>query len=150
LAVKLGPDSSKAYPEPLGWPRDQQRRYVRGLADGESGPRFYMHKGKTGKLYPNNRHVVISNTDLGLLRTASEILVRVGILSTIYLERKAGMGKSKKDAYALVITSGESLKRFSELVGFTNPDKAEKLRRVVASYKRFIKTVKSPLDERDS
>jgi len=60
------------------------------------------------------------------------------------------MGRSKKDAFVLAITSGESLKRFSELVGFTNPDKAEKLRRIVASYKRFIKTVKSPLDESES
>ena len=137
--------TEEAYDEILSWPRIQQLRYVRGFADGEAGPRFYFHKAiNSRRKYPNNRMVVFSNTDLRMLNTVRMVLLQSGIMSTIYLDQKAGQKKAKKDSYVLVITMGESLMRFERLVGFTAYSKSETLKRIVRSYKRFTKTVKSP------
>ncbi len=89
--------------------------------------------------------VVFSNTDLRMLNTVRRILLSVGIQSTIYLDQKAGQKKATKDSFVLSIMRGESLTRFQELVGFTAPSKSKTLKRIVQSYKRFTKTVKSPL-----
>ena len=89
--------------------------------------------------YANTRHVKISNTDLPLLVCVQTILSRVSIDSTIYLDHPAGTRNSKKDAYILVISDGRSLLNYLKLVGFTNPVKAAKLAKIVASYKRFQK-----------
>lgn len=133
------------YPEPVSWPIKEQLRYVRGFADGEGGPGFYFHKSPvTGKKYPNIRAVVISNTDLKLLRTAERILWSVGIYSKVYLDQKAGEKKAKKDSFILAITRGESLNRYADFIGFTNAEKSLTLDRIVRSYKRFIKRVKFP------
>lgn len=134
---------AEVYSELMAWPQNQQLRYVRGFADGEAGPRFYFHKAsKSNRVYPNNRMVSFSNTDLRLLSTVKAILLQAGIESVIYLDLKAGEKKSKKDSYLLDIIRGESLTRFEKLVGFTNPSKSAKLRSIVQSYRRFTKTVK--------
>lgn len=133
------------YAEPLSWPLRQQLRFVRGIADGEGGPKLYYHKARDSSVrYANNRHVAISNTDLPLLATVKVIISKVLIKSAIYLDRHAGQRRARKDAYVLVISLGESLERFQKYVGFTNPRKAAILARIVASYNRYLKTVKSP------
>ena len=66
-----------------------------------------------------------------------------GIESRIHVDQCAGQGKAKRDSYVLVIMRGQSLLRFSQKIGFTNPRKAGTLNRIAKSYKRFIKTVKS-------
>ncbi len=142
----MGVTSASVYEEILSWPTIQQLRYVRGFADGEAGPRFYFHKAvNSTRMYPNIRMVVFSNTDLRMLNTVRRILLSVGIQSTIYLDQKAGQKKATKDSFVLSIMRGESLTRFQELVGFTAPSKSKTLKRIVQSYKRFTKTVKSPL-----
>lgn len=134
---------SETYPELLSWPLEQQLRFVRCIADGEGGPKLYFHQAKNSEIrYANNRHVAISNTDLPLLATVKTILSRV-LKSAIYLDGRAGQRRARKDAYVLVISLGESLERFQRLVGSTNPGKAAILTRIVASYKRYLKTVKS-------
>jgi intein/homing endonuclease len=136
---------AETYSEPLTWSLPEQLKFVRGFSDGEGGPRLYYHKAPhSSKRFANNRHVVLSNTDLSLLATVRTILSKVSIESTIYLERHAGEGRSKKDSYVLVITRGESIENFQRFIGFTNPGKAAILAKIVASYTRYLKTVKSP------
>jgi intein-encoded DNA endonuclease-like protein len=133
------------YPEPLSWPLREQLRFVRGFADGEGGPKLYYHRAMNSTVrYANNRHVALSNTDLPLLATVKEILSKVLIKSAIYLDRHEGKKRARKDAYVLVISSGESLERFQKHVGITNPGKAAILVKIVGSYKWYLKTVKSP------
>ena len=135
---------SATHPEPLSWPLHEQLRFVRGIADGEGGPKLYYHKGKDGSpKYANSRLVAISNTDLPLLATVKEVLSNVLIKSAIYLDGRAGQRRARKDAYVLVISLGESLERFQNQIGFTNPRKAAILSQIVRSYKRYLKTVKS-------
>ena len=67
----------------------------------------------------------------------------VEIESRIYVDQYAGERRAKKDSYVLVVMRGQSLMRFSKLIGFTNPKKAEKLNLIIKSYKPFIKTVKT-------
>jgi len=132
------------YSEPLAWPLKEQLRFVRGLADGEDGPKPYYHKAlQSSARYANNRNVTISNTDLSLLATAKAILSKVLIKSAIYLDQREGQNPKWKAAYVLVISLGESLERFQRYVGFTNPRKAAILAKIVRSYKRYLKTVKS-------
>jgi len=134
---------AEVYSELLSWPQEQQLRYVRGFADGEAGPRFYSHKGANSKTYPNTRLVVFSNTDLRLLSSVQAMMLQAGIESRIYLDQKAGEKKAKKDSFVLDILRGQSIIRFEKLVGFSNPSKAAKLRKIVLSYKRLTTTVKS-------
>ena len=137
---------AETYPEPLSWKLGEQLRFARGFADGEGGPRLYYHKAAHSSVrYANNRHVVLSNTDLPLLATIRAILSKAAIESTIYLDHRAGEKRATRDSYVLVITRGESLENFQKYVGFTNPKKAAILAKIVGSYKRYLKTVKSPL-----
>ena len=132
------------YPEPLSWPLLEQCRFARGFADGEGGPRLYYHKARhSSARYANIRMVVLSNTDLPLLATIRAILLKVEVRSHIYLDHRPSENGNRKDAYVLVVSDGRSLKNYQKYIGFTNPRKAEILARIVASYKRFLKTVKS-------
>jgi LAGLIDADG DNA endonuclease family protein len=138
-------ESRVTYPEPLTWPVAEQLRYVRGFADGEGGPRLYYHKARHSTTkYPNIRMVVISNTDLPLLNTVRVILHKANIESTIYLDHRERKGEVRRDSCVLVILRGQSLEEYQRLVDFTNPAKADTMRKIVSSYKRYAKTVKSP------
>ena len=136
--------TAETYTEPLSWALGEQLKFVRGFADGEGGPRLYYHKAANSSVrYANNRHVVISNKDLPLLATVRVILSKVSVESTIYLDHREGEQKATKDSYVLFITRGESIENFQRNVGFTNPGKAAILAKIVGSYKRYLKTVKS-------
>jgi intein/homing endonuclease len=142
--------TAKTYSEPLTWPPNEQLRFVRGFADGEGGPRLYYRSTLSGKMYASNRMVVISNTDLPLLNTVKVILGSAGIESTIYRDHRDVAGTTRRDSYVLVVLRGQSLERYEKLVSFTNPAKAQRMRRIVQSYKRYAKTVKSPSESRPS
>ena len=87
--------------------------------------------------------VVFSNTDLRLLSSVQAMMLQAGIESKIYLDQKASEKKAKKDSFVLDILRGQSIIRFEKLVGFSNPSKAAKLRKIVLSYMRLTTTVKS-------
>ena len=74
-----------------------------------------------------------------MLATVKAILSKVSAESAIYLDYFAGEKRATKDSYVLVITSGQSIENFQKFIGFTNPKKAETLRKIVASYKRYLK-----------
>lgn len=129
------------YTEMLTWPLEEQAKYVRGLADGEGGPRFYRFSGERRGHHhdgdPHIRAVVISNTDKALLLTVQKMLENLGIRSRMYLDAQKGHGKSTKDAWILKVLDGKSISKYAVLVGFSIPHKMELLRQIVASYKRI-------------
>ncbi len=127
-----------AYEELLNYTKEQKISYLRGLADGEGWPAFYRDKTTRGhhkQGYANNRSICISNTDLQLLEKAQQLLESLGIISKIYKDSVAGTRKATKDSWKLTILGKENMQIFADLVGFTNPEKEDKLRNMMASYR---------------
>lgn len=101
--------------------------------------------------------VRLSSIDYEMLQSVQRMLLRLGILSRIYLQRESGKselpdgkGGSKlfetKDCYRLVV-SAESVSKFAEKIGFLHKEKSRKLNDSVAKrsfYKKpFTATVSS-------
>lgn len=128
----------KFYNEMLYWKKTEQAKYIRGFADGEGGPRFYVWKGKkVGNRYVgemNVRAIAITNSDKRLLNTVQIMLHKLDIKSHIYIDVKKGERKATKDAWSLKILDKNSLTNFSKSIGFSETRKAKILKRIVNSY----------------
>lgn len=91
--------------------------------------------------------VRLAQSDLPRLDAVQRMLLRLGIVSRIYVNRRPkgtvvlpdGKGGQKeyptKSQHELVI-SGDNLTRFETIIGFTDSDKARKLNRFLAAYRR--------------
>ena len=124
---------------------------LRGLFDTDGSVQGSTDKGISVRL---------AQSDLALLQKAQRMLLRLGIVSTLYTNRRPalarplpdGRGGSKEYAtqaqHELVI-SGDSLRVYAERVGFADTGKADRLEQALASYQRvlnrerFIATVDS-------
>ena len=122
---------------------------LRGLFDADGSMQGRQSKGVSIRLAQSN---------LGILKAVQRILLRFGIFSKIYVNRRGegiskmpnGKGGTKnylhKPQHELVI-SKENIRYFYQKVGFGNSHKMEKLEKAVKSYKRkmnrerFIATV---------
>jgi len=126
--------------EMLAWPLNEQAKYLRGFADGEGGPRFYRwHHEKRGHHSPgepHNRAITISNSDKRLLNTVQQMLKNVGIKSRIYLDAQKGERKATMNSWVLKILDRESITKFAELIGFSDPKKMDVLQQIIASYRQ--------------
>jgi hypothetical protein len=124
----------------LSWSNVEKAKYIRGFADGEGGPRFYKRKGiKEGHLKSGQsliRGISISNSDFYLLNTVGLMLTDFGIKSHIYLDVKKGDKKATMNAWILRILDKESIKKFTEIIGFSNPVKQDILYQILASYRK--------------
>jgi len=119
---------------------DFYKGFLRGFFDSDGSVIGTQTKGVSVRL---------AQSDLTRLEAVQRMLLRLGIASTIYKNRRKqqlkelpdGKGGKKKymikDQHELVI-SGENIRLFSEKIGFSDLSKASKLELALNNYKRSI------------
>lgn len=124
---------------------------LRGLFDADGSVQGSQEKGVSLRL---------SQSDLGVLQKAQRILLRLGIASTIYPNRRAAQARSLPDgrgglklyetaAQHELAISGDNLRVYAERIGFADTAKAGRLSQALGSYsrsrnrERFTATVES-------
>lgn len=114
------------------------RGFLRGLFDTDGSVQGDQTKGVSVRL---------AQSDLAMLEAAQRMLLRLGIASRLYQDRReAGTsllpdGNGGYRAYPTkaqheLAISGENLHRFAGLVGLADSDKAARLERLLARYQR--------------
>lgn len=134
----LRPGKKDITPEIERQSREFYRGFLRGFFDADGSVQGTLQKGVSVRL---------AQSDLQRLEPLQRMLLRLGIASTIYTGRRPekltflpdGRGGRKayntKEQHELVITK-DNVWRFSEEVGFSDPEKQGKLETLLASYKR--------------
>lgn len=114
------------------------RGFLRGLFDTDGSVQGSQEKGVSVRL---------AQADVKLLERAQRMLLRLGIASSIYRERRVAGRRRMPDGrgghrfypcqaeHELVIAN-ENLGRYEELVGFAHGDKRRRLRDALAAYRR--------------
>ncbi len=116
------------------------RGFLRGFFDADGSVQGSQAKGVSVRL---------SQSDLARLEAVQRMLLRLGIPSRIYRNRREegsatlpdGRGGERACAIRAqhdLVIAGESLARFAELVGFADADKAARLRSALAGYRRSL------------
>ncbi len=122
---------------------------LRGLFDTDGSVQGTQQKGVSIRL---------AQSDAVLLETVQRMLLRFGVASTIYEDRRAaGMhllpdGKGGSAPYAIraqheLVISGDNIARFGARIGFVDGFKAARLRTALAGYarklnrERFVATI---------
>jgi len=116
------------------------RGFLRGLFDADGSVQGSQEKGASVRL---------AQSDVALLEAAQRMLLRLGMASCLYRERRvAGTtvlpdGRGGRREYATqaqheLVLSGANLARFAELIGFGDSDKAARLQSVLARYRRAL------------
>ncbi|MEO8333186.1 MAG: LAGLIDADG family homing endonuclease, partial [Gallionella sp.] len=131
------------------------RGVLRGMFDADGSVQGTQEKGISIRL---------TQIDLSNLEAVQRMLQRLGIISTIYRDRRPGGMKELPDgkggskeyncqALHELIISGENIGRYAELIGFADSDKMDKLKSALANYQRkpnaerFVATVLSLEDD---
>ena len=113
---------------------------LRGLFDSDGSVQGSQAKGVSVRL---------ASSDAGLLEAAQRMLLRLGIVSMLYRERRpAGTralpdGRGALPAYATraqheLVIAGENLDRFALIVGFEDDDKRARLEALLSGYRRRL------------
>ena len=113
---------------------------LRGLFDADGSVQGAQEKGVSVRL---------AQSDMGLLQTAQRMLMRLGIVSTIYPNRRPAHSRPLPDgcggfklydtaAQHELVISGGNLQVYAERVGFADTDKAARLAQVLESYSRKL------------
>ena len=115
------------------------RGFLRGLFDADGSVQGGQVKGVSVRL---------AQSDLARLEAVQRMLLRLGIVSTIYDRRAAGTkllpdGKGGRKTYHVqrqheLVISGDNLAQFGAVVGFADGAKAAKLSRLLAAYSRRL------------
>ncbi|MCW8139130.1 MAG: ribonucleoside reductase class II [Planctomycetota bacterium] len=114
--------------------------FLRGLFDTDGCVQGTQAKGVSIRL---------AQSDLDVLRLAQRMLMRLGIASRIYANRRlagtrmlpdgrGGLAEYEVRAQHELVVAGENLPRFDVVVGFTDASKAERLRSALAGYRRTL------------
>ena len=131
------------------------RGFLRGLFDADGSVQGSQAKGVSVRL---------AQSDLALLEAVQRMLLRLGINSRIYRERRpAGRarlpdGKGGRAEYPVrpqheLAISGDNLLQFQKLVGFADTEKAWRLASALKAYRRrinrerFVATVRAVVDD---
>lgn len=129
--------------------REFYQGFLRGFFDADGTVIGTQQKGVSVRL---------SQVDLGNLETVQRMLLRLGIASAIYKNRTDAGYKllpdgrgGEKDYYCQplheLVIANDNLFVFAEIVGFSKPDKKERLETKLSAYKRtpnkekFIATI---------
>ncbi|BAY12740.1 ribonucleoside-triphosphate reductase, adenosylcobalamin-dependent [Calothrix sp. NIES-2098] len=116
------------------------RGFLRGLFDADGSVQGNQQKGVSVRLAQSN---------LGSLKVIQRMLARLGIISTIYQERRPESERYLPDSnrelalycckaqHELVI-SNDNIYYFQEIVGFQEPQKARRLQELLDGYKRKL------------
>jgi ribonucleoside-diphosphate reductase alpha chain len=116
------------------------RGLLRGLFDTDGSVQGTHAKGISVRL---------AQSDLALLQAVQRMLLRLGIASTIYTERRpagstvlpdgrGGHAVYPTQAQHELVVSGENISRFSECVSFEDTDKRTRLDIALAKYRRAL------------
>ncbi len=128
---------------------------LRGLFDADGSVQGTHEKGVSVRL---------AQADLQLLQTAQRMLLRLGIASTIYRDRRPALtrlmpdGRGGQKAYPTqgfheLVISGDNLAFFADRIGFADTAKAARLDDALSGYsralnrERFVATVESVQDD---
>ena len=124
---------------------------LRGLFDADGSVQGSQEKGV---------NVRLSQSDMPLLQTAQRMLLRLGVASTIYQNRRLAQERALPDgrgglklydtaAQHELSISGDNLSVYAERIGFADTDKAARLEQALGGYsrqlnrERFTATVES-------
>ncbi|MEN9888789.1 MAG: hypothetical protein RL559_826, partial [Pseudomonadota bacterium] len=140
LGLGLQPGAKTITPEIERQSSDFYAGLLRGLFDADGSVQGHQAKGVSLRL---------AQSDEALLRSAQRMLQRLGIVSTLYTERRpAGLrllpnGKGEQQLYPTqaqheLVISGENLRSFAERIGFADTDKAERLQTALAADQRDL------------
>ncbi|MFV8835710.1 LAGLIDADG family homing endonuclease [Aquisalimonas sp. APHAB1-3] len=114
--------------------------FIRGLFDADGSVQGSQTKGVSVRL---------AQSDIARLEGVQRMLLRLGVASTIYRDRRANGeaqlpdGKGGTGTYAIqdqheLVISGEDLAVFAERVGFGDSDKQSQLEASLAGYTRAL------------
>jgi ribonucleoside-diphosphate reductase alpha chain len=117
-----------------------QRSLLRGLFDADGCVQGAQDKGVSVRL---------AQSDAELLRGVQRMLLRLGVVSTLYVDRRAagtrllpdGRGGRKSyqtKAQSELVIAADNLPIFAERVGFADAAKARRLEELLAGYKRSL------------
>ena len=115
------------------------RGFLRGLFDADGSVQGTQQKGVSIRL---------AQSDLGRLEAVQRMLLRLGIASTIYRDRRLqGLrslpnGKGGSSDYLCLaqhelVVANDNVVRFADLIGFADSAKATRLRQAVSAYRRM-------------
>jgi intein-encoded DNA endonuclease-like protein len=98
--------------------------------------------------------IAVSNSNIRILEEARKELLHLGIRSSIRLKARAGETKTirgqeiryKKPCYEVIITSNDSIKRYSEKIGFISRRKREKLDDIINILEKYGKTEEGAIE----
>ena len=130
---------------------DFYRGFLRGMFDTDGSVQGTQEKGLSVRL---------AQSDLARLEAVQRMLLRLGIASTIYQNRrpagprvlpngKGGVADYECLAQHELVVASDNVVRFADLVGFADSDKTARLKRAVSNYRRapnaerFVATVSS-------
>jgi ribonucleoside-diphosphate reductase alpha chain len=119
---------------------DFHRGFLRGLFDSDGSVQGTQAKGVSVRL---------SQSDLAVLEAVQRMLLRLGIASTLYRERrsagqrpmpdgKGGLRLYENAAQHELVIAGEGVGLFAEQVGFADRDKACRLQALLTGYRRKL------------
>ncbi|MDO9053232.1 MAG: LAGLIDADG family homing endonuclease [Gallionella sp.] len=130
---------------------DFYRGVLRGMFDADGSVQGSQEKGISVRL---------TQIDLGNLESAQRMLQRLGIIATLYQNRrpegmktlpdgKGGIKEYTCQALHELLISGENIGRYAELIGFADSNKMDRLNDLLANYQRkpnaerFVATIQS-------
>ncbi|MGH8226231.1 MAG: LAGLIDADG family homing endonuclease, partial [Gammaproteobacteria bacterium] len=119
---------------------DFQRGFLRGLFDSDGSVQGSTQKGISVRL---------AQSDVPRLEAAQRMLLRLGIVSTLYRDRRPAGKSSLPDGrggyaeYATraqheLVISGDNVAEFAERIGFADSDKQRRLETLLAGFKRVM------------
>ena len=119
---------------------DFYQGFLRGFFDADGSVQGTQEKGISVRL---------AQSDLPRLEAVQRMLLRLGIASQIYKNRrpastsmlpdgKGGKAEYETKAQHELVISGENLTQFSDKVGFADTDKTERLQQSLVNYKRKL------------
>ena len=142
LAFALGmrPGHKTITPEIERQSSDFYAGFLRGLFDADGSVQGQQTKGVSVRL---------AQSDLPALQAVQRMLLRLGVVSNIYTERRPqGLrlmpdGRGGHKAYETkanheIVISGDNLRRFADVVGFADTEKAQRLESLLGQYKRSL------------
>ncbi len=118
--------------------------FCKGLLKG-----FFDCDGSVQGSQAKGVSIRLAQSDIPTLQAVQRLLLRFGIYSTIYRNRRTNNtsvmpdGKGGKKEYIHkpqheLVVSNENILRFQERIGFGDSDKTEKLERAIKSYRRKL------------
>ncbi len=119
---------------------DFYKGFLKGLFDADGTVLGTQQKGVSVRL---------SQSDVGILKAVQRMLLRLGIASTIYTNRRIEQekmmpdGKGNQKLYLIkaqheLVISEENLLRFYNVVGFADSEKMTRLGAMLGNYKRHL------------